>query len=1069
MIKEEASDLILRTGQSQNIYFGSGEMSLLAGHSLFFTCEDRKFYKYKSEGENDRIYQMIDDSLDIIHAEYNTYCLDMTCNEPKAYSKRAAYKICWNPNDPVKASSVYWSAGIYAKAKQLEIKEGGYLRLRLEKWLVKENKDPALTADTPDETILIDIEAGTYDYKAFGQIISIDHKETACILFTVEGMYYEGEVYLERPFLASPSGQNLVPDFDVSLPGAEGFIWCGQNLSKREWPHFSISLNGEIFFDGEVFLRMHRYSPVQIDIPGGLIRKGENTISIAYKSRYHATLPVTIGEMAIIEKPLEAFMVLHCPQFAVIGQLMHVLIETTENDMVLHFKSDDFVCASSLVFKDKGLHVVSLKPIKERNELTFALRNGSLMKQFTVQRTVLHEGDSVICGSGDMIYIDNSDKKAVKEYLTWFVSNELGRLLTIRPVYHWGGQRTLNPEVWNLVVGICEEAEISYVLMSDGRDLPGIDKNPSVEELRGKGFLGRQVHERDGQLFYWGLQPQDTLPITNTFYDLAMRAFRDDPEHSEGNYNPNNIMHRDGKTSFRRDTISVADMKVAYDTATNEIRRFALDFPRHTGPSVMFKYFYEQGFPWVGAETMDGAMEAQLAFLRGASKAYGKSRTGIHHALQWSTYPHDTEQRYKRFMLANYISYMHGMTDINTEEGFWFMEDHHAYHNRFSEACARHREVQKKFHNYISTHSRTGVFYTKTAFLHGRYDGWNGFGDSILWGMANLPIGEAEDSWKLLKLFYPLNHISSTGMAKTGFIPENYDRPFGCYSGTPYGNVDVIPIENGRFSDYSLLCFAGYNAAEEGDFDRLLSFVKDGGTLVASWLHLSPTTLKADIDEKKHTIIHHELTQALSDGYPVFEKDTVSGREIKVCSNLPQYIEVIERTDYGRPLVYAVNCGFGKVILLNAFSYPGDETVFETYLHLIKELHTQCMKQENAELCCKDNVEYTVYKQVTGEEHFYITPVDWYNDSEQERKATLRVGNEFYNITLKFGVITKVIINNNVAAWVEGMEAEILKLNEGEVVVQGVDDTVLHIANEGIITDYVLDFWDTSQIRMIIN
>ena len=129
--------------------------------------------------------------------------------------------------------------------------------------------------------------------------------------------------------------------------------------------------------------------------------------------------------------------------------------------------------------------------------------------------------------------------------------------------------------------------------------------------------------------------------------------------------------------------------------------------------------------------------------------------------------------------------------------------------------------MQRIFNRYLSTHSRTGRFYTPTALLHGRYDGWNGFNQPYLWGMANLPVGEAEKSWKLLKLFYPLNHVVQTGMAKTGYIPEDNDQPFGCYSGTPRGNVDVIPVENGLFPEYKLLCFAGYNAAEPQDLDTV--------------------------------------------------------------------------------------------------------------------------------------------------------------------------------------------------------------------------------------------------------
>lgn len=94
--------------------------------------------------------------------------------------------------------------------------------------------------------------------------------------------------------------------------------------------------------------------------------------------------------------------------------------------------------------------------------------------------------------------------------------------------------------------------------------------------------------------------------------------------------------------------------------------------------------------------------------------------------------------------------------------------------------------------------------------------------------------------------------------------------------------------------------------------------------------------------------------------------------------------------------------------------------------------------------------------------------MDWYHDSEHERKATLRVGKELYPVELEFGIITKLIINQSVAAWVDGMEAEVLKVNENEVVVQGEKTTVLHVAKEGSVKDYVLEFGTTPQVRVVI-
>ena len=61
------------------------------------------------------------------------------------------------------------------------------------------------------------------------------------------------------------------------------------------------------------------------------------------------------------------------------------------------------------------------------------------------------------------------------------------------------------------------------------------------------------------------------------------------------------------------------------------------------------------GYDWTGAETMYGPMELVCSVLRGASQAYGHPIAGAHHAVQWSTTPHDIEPRYRRYRLALYI------------------------------------------------------------------------------------------------------------------------------------------------------------------------------------------------------------------------------------------------------------------------------------------------------------------------------------------------------------------------------------------------------------------------------
>lgn len=1015
---------------------------------------------------------LIDDALNTENAEKNRFCLDMSCSKPDEYPKCVVKKISWQPprygSYPVLGHNKNWNFGVSAKAENLIIKDNGYIRMRIERWQLREGVNPDFTAECPDETLIINIPEGSYSYTDFNSCIEIVDDDTACIIVTLEGQNYSGNIYFECPHLTSSNGHNVLPEFDRGVLEEARYAWLGLNISKKEWPQFRISVNGKEFFNDEVFLRIHRYSPVEIDIPDGMLTEGENVLSITYTSDYHDTVPIAIHEAVILEKPKEEFSVLFCPEIAVIGQNIHILIETELDNIELKLESDDFVPASPLVFAKKGLNVVSLRATKQKNNMSLKLMYGDISKKLIVSRSVRHTQDNVVCGSGDMIYTDVSSCKAVSDYLGWYISNRLGNLVTIRTVYRWGGQRTVNPDVWKLFTKICRDMNFEYVHISDGRDLPGLAQNPTFQMLDGKGFLGRQLHERDGQLFYWAT-PRETIPTVEVFYDLALRLQREHPDTIEGAYRAANVQIQDGKYIFRRDITCRADMKEAHDLAAAALRDMRDGgYPRHTGPAVMFKYFYQQGFDWTGAETMDGSSEPQLAFLRGASKAYGRERYGVHHALQWSTNPHDTEQRYRRYILALYLSYMHGVTDINTEEDLWFMEARYSYHNRLSEACESHRKQERRLYKFIALHSRTGRFYTQTAFLHGRYDGWNGFSSDYLWGMPHIPLGDESASWKLLKIFYPLNHIENYGMYKVGYIPADNNKPFGIFSGTPNGNIDVVPIEHGDLSQYSLLSFAGYNSATSEDFDRLHEFVKNGGTLIGSWPHFSETTLKEDIDNCKHCIIEHPLTKILSDGTPKFVSDTVNGKEIRLCSNLPENIEIEEKTDSGNPLVYTVACEKGKIIVINCLFHPGNEAIYGVYKRVIRKHHENVAKSAQYEILCGEDVEYTTFIQENGTYNFYLTPVDWYNDPIPKRNASIRIGEIRYPIECEFGGILKIAAGFGFAAWTDNEDAEILEIHNNKIVVQGAGNILVHVVADGKVSDYALEFREETEMTINI-
>lgn len=1072
-LKSDNKNIILKKNKEITCSISSNDININGIHKLFFSCEDASTPLFKNESGAELLYMLIDDSLNYTESEKNKFCLEFSVTNPLPYAKRAVKKVIWkNLNYGLYAYENFteyhdnWYFGISAKAQNLKIEKGGYVRVLLDVWHLKEGVDPDDTTNAPDERHIINIPEGTYPYTEFKKCVNIKKDLTACVIITVEAENYSGNLYFECPFICDYEGRNLICEFDRGSIGLTKFAWLGQNLSKREWPEFEIYVNGKLCFKDEVFLKVHRFSPVEIDLPEGVFCEGENTLSIKYTSDYLDVIPLLFDEILLLEKENVPFCVLSGTKEFTQGEELKLLAELKNSDVNMEFESSDFELAEKTVFDEVNLAVLSLKPLKNKNKLSFTLKSGDYLKPFTTERCIKKTEDNVISASGDMIYVDISDLKAVCDYLKWYVANDIGSFVTIRPVYRWGGQRFVNSHVWEVFTKLCESLNLKYVHISDGRDVPGIHTNPTEKDLNGNLFLGRQLHERDGQLFYWSPftgTPREIAAPLDEFFDLAARLGRECPETIEGSYRPFNITYNGDKYSYTRKFPEIKDMALAHDIAADELKNLSLDnFTRHTGPAVMFKYFLQNGFNWVGAETMDSSTEFLLAFLRGASNAYDKNKYGVHLALQWSTFPHDNIKRYRRYLLSLYVPYMHGVTDINTEEGLWFMEARYAYHNRLSDACTEHRKQLQRFNKFVRTHSRTGSFHTPIAFLHGRYDGWNGFLVHNIWGDPSVKPGDDAHSWLILKSFYPLDALDEHGAHKTGFVSPQRNTPFGTFSGTPRGNFDAVPVEKGNLAKYPLLIFAGYNCAQKEDLQRISDAVKSGSTLLCTWAHFTDTTLKSDIENYKLHIVSHEITKAFSDDEPVFETAAADGKEIKVCVNTADNINVIKACDNGLPLVCEVPYGKGKIVLVNTLYYPGNDAIFPIYENLVKSLTDEILKKEDIQIECGEDVQYTVFNQENGTKHYYFTAVDWYNDSNCMRQAILKTQEGEYTISIPFGKIIKLVTDGKIAVWPENEFAEVISLNGSTITVQGKGKEKFYIAQNGNVKEYMPDFEESN-------
>lgn len=1000
---------------------------------LFLTGETNISPYWKTESDYEVLYRRIDDSLRTDVANRDRFCLELSgscCQYPKIVYKKLVSPFR-TPMFVLNDCSDNWRFGVSAKAVNLKVY--GYLQVCVEVRYKKEGVDKYSTAEQPDDVFTINIPEGSYDWQTLRKDIVIDLENVANVCYYVEGENYEGELFVEAPYFTSANNFNLLGQFLPHTEDRATVNWVGQNLSHIEWIGLKVEINQKTIFDGEIFERCHRFSEAEIPVPAGIIRPGENTITFTCTSDYRDAAGYVLREWGFITEKTD--FVISYPDSVALGKPFYVCVEGQKGDSVM-IKSDSVTLVGDSVLKQDGLNALCFVCNIPANNVSINI-NG---EEIIIPRCVEREEDGVLTGTGDLIYIPVDDENFTN-YLKWYFSQKIGNLLTIRPTYRWNGTRTYNKEQYRKLADILDSMGIYYSHMMDGRELPGCEANPLIEEIETNHFLGRQEHELDGVYVYWGTRDVTDKLSVQMYYDLFARMSRKYPDRVH-RFIPENICFDGKRQHIFRMPDEPEDMQGAAERFIKSLRNTIKDHTRHTGPATLFKYFYQAGYKWAGAELMYSPTELTIASLRGANRVYG-GKTGAHLAVQWSSSPHDTESRYRRYRLALFISYMQGIDEINTEEGLWRLEEYYNFHHRFSPACENHTIQQQDFYRYISTHTRRGKYYTPIAFLNGRYDGWRCFSrKEHTWGIEKFGFTDMEKAWDILTFFYPKSVMGSI------YRHNCPDEEIGLYSGTPNGNVDILPIEAENYFDYRLLIASGYNKAEEQDMEKLKDFVTRGGVLLIGWPQLSVTVDRKAAVSCEHTYIDGKER--------IFTEDTYCGHPVSICEDT-DFDSVFLYTDSHRPLVVVKKVGEGYVYFVNAKEYAGATAVELAYRETMDKLTKSCISKENIYAKGNRNIQFTVYENQNGSRDIYFIATDWHVKNP-DGVGTLILSDAEYTIPVPLKYPVKVTAYGNCALYPENSENEVLSFDGNTARVQGVGVAKFILCKDGTYKDIFVDF-----------
>lgn len=249
------------------------------------------------------------------------------------------------------------------------------------------------------------------------------------------------------------------------------------------------------------------------------------------------------------------------------------------------------------------------------------------------------------------------------------------------------------------------------------------------------------------------------------------------------------------------------------------------------------RYTYRAGVDMVRAETMVGHTMNLLSQVRPASEMLGSGRWGVHIAISHAVFPY-RETHLGQYFLAMMQPYIMGAEIIYEEDSLFtiFGDERETWDDYITKGK---REMTRKFYKYAKTHNRTGKSIRNIAFLEGRYAApFNGFicdceqdPHYSVWGMFGNNAKEwghaqPEKSRQLLDVLMP--------GASTHPLRQDYKKRRFFFSGTPYGDFDCLPVEvDGKYyNDYKLLLNLGWNTFIEQDYEKLKTFVQNGGTLL---------------------------------------------------------------------------------------------------------------------------------------------------------------------------------------------------------------------------------------------
>ena len=575
------------------------------------------------------------------------------------------------------------------------------------------------------------------------------------------------------------------------------------------------------------------------------------------------------------------------------------------------------------------LCVLSFKATRLGEMQATAVFNGQKIR--LVMPESVENGDEFLIGT-DSDDHRHDDSEELQRIMHTVIFSDMVNFVQFRPKYIRNFMTLAPQELFEKYVELMDLFGIKYGLV-DGKQLMSF-----LVERHPENFYGYHVHE-PYHFFNTGLEKLAHFGGKNSLFNF--KGLRESESFGESK----ELFKEYLRKSKEKHTTNVGCTSVG-------------------SPSLLCVYEGEAGFDRITIEPV-----SNVNILLGAVRASSVSRWGAHIPTDWYFGVPVDEVKSNKYRLAMQFAYLNGASYVYAENSL-FKTNAFKRLDFEDEHCVLNRRYLREFYKYTQKNPRKGKLLVEKAIVYGR-------NEFIMW-QTNDRMGELKErDWDCPVWGKWDNAYQDCWQASDAWLPvcdkqNEVETPLNTklFSGTPYGSVDVVYADN-EFEKYKVIAFLGWNTMDKNLFNRLKTYVNNGGTLVISYCHLN-TVDRNDLDPK--FIADKEVNEFF--GVTItgeFEPDTrvsfadettfLVPKEKNVRSVLcePTTAEIVLKDKFGNGVIYKNAYGKGQVYFVAFKEYFNQDWAIKSVKRLLENIGN------GGDIVCDNkNVSFTVREQEDG-------------------------------------------------------------------------------------------------------